>query len=705
MAMISPNRFNLYRGAVPQLVGDPIVTTTTLEPGYAYEITLPASSNVSTWTVQFARDGVVFQTNGEIAPWAVGGTPTKSGYIFTTADVAHDISATVIAVPYDTRYVIDPIPMPAVTVASGGGGGSWPADISQSLVGWTQRDAGVVAGVARGRATFDASIVPDPTGYKLCVYRAPLNADGTITVYAGNVKEFTAAAPTGLGLVPGGVWDPNNGATYGARDGLILLWKRNSDGAYQQMAWISDYQAKAPGVVAGPSTQPTADATLGSASMTALTAALNALPAKSGWRADSEGPYYILDLPSGNYAGFNFNGRIAAATNGRVILRSQDRDNVGAKFTSGQMIQAQGIEFHFCNFDRTGLGYIDTMVNMREAKRCGFRWNNIYFGPNVRNSLAQGWAPTVGTGFDLWENSKGAGSADRAIFYMNYLRGGADQAIYTGGATNSLFEENVFADISGDDIHNGGLARYNRYINNWGSRRKYPAWDGSLWKHTDFIQFNSKSYPTPGNSFVGNVHMANIPAGVGIPSQGIFGSGSIMTDSHVENNIVLTHTPNAIMFEPTRAGMAGNRILFNTSLLLIDDLRFSTHHQAKVTWGGAAEWRRNVQCMTPYEASFFPGYNGSGLGSELGYIFMTNKDTRDYTQSLAWYTNPRMGVSFYDLRPVAGTPAHWAYSGPALQQGAYQRFEDVIVGGAYPKEGPAAAGWKASFDPANQITS
>jgi hypothetical protein len=37
--------------------------------------------------------------------------------------------------------------------------------------------------------------------------------------------------------------------------------------------------------------------------------------------------------------------------------------------------------------------------------------------------------------------------------------------------------------------------------------------------------------------------------------------------------------------------------------------------------------------------------------------------------------------------------------------GAYERFRDVILHGAYPKVGPAAAAWKAWYDPKNQITS
>ena len=75
----------------------------------------------------------------------------------------------------------------------------------------------------------------------------------------------------------------------------------------------------------------------------------------------------------------------------------------------------------------------------------------------------------------------------------------------------------------------------------------------------------------------------------------------------------------------------------------------------------------------------------------------------DYTASRTYYVNAIQTASFYDYRPVAGQPTHWAYDG--VKQGAYQRFYDVIVGGKYPKSGPAAAAWKTWYDPSNQITS
>ena len=75
----------------------------------------------------------------------------------------------------------------------------------------------------------------------------------------------------------------------------------------------------------------------------------------------------------------------------------------------------------------------------------------------------------------------------------------------------------------------------------------------------------------------------------------------------------------------------------------------------------------------------------------------------NYDASLEYYVSARMTSSFYDCRPVAGKPTHWAYEGQ--KQGAWARFQDVIEKGLYPRIGPAATGWKASYDPRNQITS
>lgn len=697
MALLSPARLAAYRGAVPQMLGDPIVTTTTLAPGYAYEIALPQTKNVASWTVQFLRDGVVFQTSQEVPAWEAGGTASTAGYIFTTADVTHVISAIAIAVPVDPALTIDPIALVGVTVSSGGAV-TWPAAIDPALVTWAQRDAGVVAGNGRGRAVFSSAIVPNPTGFRLCIYRGQLSADGTLPVYPEFVREFTAAPPVGLSLVPGGVWDPSGGAPFGASDGITLLWKRVSDGILQRMQWggqdwLLSYQARS-GTTTGGGVQPTADVTLGSASIAALTAALNSLPAKGGWRADSEGPYYIIDCPTADYGAFNFSGRVAAADNGRVIIRSQDRANTGAKFRSGQMVLAQGIEFHFCSLDRTGQPQTAVMVNMRASRRCGFRWCDVNFGPNVRNNLAQGWVAQVGTGFDLWVDS-GQVAWD-PVFFMNYIHGAADKGIVPAGAQRTRIEANVFADMSSDDIQCGELTNYGQFIKNWGSRRRFPTWSAADgWAHTDFIQFNSKNAATPGNSFIGNVLMTNSPVGSWSPNQGIFGSGSIMTNSHVEDNIILTNTPNAIMFAGT-AGMAGNRVMRNTSIRLVDDLRFETLHSALVTWGGLAEYTRNVACMTPYEATLI---GGDGLK------IIMNPTTRDYTASLAYYTNPRAtAAGFYDLRPPVGAVTHWG-AADGVRQGAANRFKQVLVDGDYPKEGPAAAAWKAQYDPGNLITS
>ena len=101
-------------------------------------------------------------------------------------------------------------------------------------------------------------------------------------------------------------------------------------------------------------------------------------------------------------------------------------------------------------------------------------------------------------------------------------------------------------------------------------------------------------------------------------------------------------------------------------------------------------------------------YNDAGGNSSLGAnglnIKVLAQTQAGLDDSMTYYTNPRLAASFYDLRPVAGQITHWAYSG-GVAIGAHQRFYDVIVGGAYPKIGPAATAWKTWYDPKNQITS
>ena len=100
----------------------------------------------------------------------------------------------------------------------------------------------------------------------------------------------------------------------------------------------------------------------------------------------------------------------------------------------------------------------------------------------------------------------------------------------------------------------------------------------------------------------------------------------------------------------------------------------------------------NVQCDKSGATGMGP--NGLNIVMKVGA----------YDASLAYYTNPRMASSFYDLRPVAGAVTHWDYA-KGQPIGAYGRFRDVILNGVYPKIGPAATAWKTWYDPKNEIRS
>ena len=127
----------------------------------------------------------------------------------------------------------------------------------------------------------------------------------------------------------------------------------------------------------------------------------------------------------------------------------------------------------------------------------------------------------------------------------------------------------------------------------------------------------------------------------------------------------------------------------NTALRCIDAP--GDQHTTQLSIYNPSDIGFNVQC----------GFAGNtGMGPNGLNIPMTNTD---HTASRAYYTNPVMAASFYDVRPVEGKPTHWAYSGTKV--GCHDRFQGVIVRGEYPKVGPAATAWKTWYDPRNQITS
>ncbi len=550
---------------------------------------------------------------------------------------------------------------PAVTV---------PAAIADGL--WSASEVRDAAPAGRRQISIDASVVV-PTGFELRLYSGP-QAGGAI-------------AATNRVMTPGQTYTTSSSMAVGTTCYNCLYWRRTADDQWTlasgEKAFSIDGLSTATPPVIG---FPAANQTLAAATSAALVAALQARIA-TGSTAE-----WVIDLPSGDY------GNLAIddfKLPGRTILRSANYPATGAKFRSVGAQRAKNVQFQFCSFDRTGLGYIATMIRFQGSSGCGISYSDLNFNmTKTPNAGTKGWVQNVGTGVHLWRDDDTQTTTTDFTFYMNYLHGVADCAVWVASCSNSTFAENVFADIGGDDFQFGNSVNV-KFINNWGSRRKYPAWSGTDYKHTDFIQCDSRYVYSENVEFTGNVLMKGVWEGLTeIPSQGLFSSKSFTRNWSYENNVIVTNTPNAICVGASTAGNAeGHRAWYNTTLRLIDDFSFANQHDARVAVAGGVSIDRNVMCG-------ISGATGMGVN---GLNIVMKAGTKDYTASRAWYVNAVMEASFYDIRPVEGKATHWAFGGEKL--GAYQRFQDVIVGGKYPKIGPAAAGWKAAYDPKNQITS
>ena len=519
-----------------------------------------------------------------------------------------------------------------------------------------------------------AAVVPE--GFELRLYSGPL-AGGTMD---SNNRVMTPGAP----------YTTSSSMAVGTTCHNVLFWRRVADGAWAEASNAIVFEIRGLSVVGEQPQFPAANQTLSAATSAALTAALNnrsALGSTGTW---------VIHLPTGDYGDLNLNDYQLP---GKTILRSANFPSTGAKFRSVTMQRAQNIEFQFINLDRNGRPFMALAIDMSGARKCAVSYSDLDFGPNVRNSEPRGWLPNVTYGVHIWRDDATRTRPQDITLYMNYIHGGADCGVYVASGDRITVAENVYANIGGDDNQFGASDGID-FINNWGSRKKYPSWAPDVgWKHTDFCQMNTWQVGTQQGAFLKNIRfIGNVvlkgdwdPA-VGIPAQGLFASKTNTDNILYDNNIISTNTPNTI-YNDNNQGAIGrnNRIRYNTALKVIDDFTFNSH-DARIAVAGLVEANFNVQC----------GMAGAGIGNGLN-IVMRGGETPDYTASRAYYVNAIETASFYDYRPVAGAPTHWAYSG--VKQGAYQRFYDVILSGKYPKIGPATAAWKASYDPSNQITS
>lgn len=536
--------------------------------------------------------------------------------------------------------------------------GLFPPAIADTL--WSAAEVRDAAPAGRRRISIGAAVVV-PAGFELRLYSGP-QAGGAI-------------AATNRVMTPGETFTTSGSLAVGTSCTTLLYWRRIADDS-----WVpATSEIVFP--IAGLQTTtgfPAANQTLAAATGAALIAALKARVATAS-TAD-----WVIHLPAGDYGSVDLSD---LKLPGKTTLRSANWPATGAKFRQLTMERCQNLYVEFALFDRSDQPRNDTLsvVNLRGAAWCGIAYSDLNLGPNVVSGI--GWLHHVNYGIDIWNDKATQTLPHHITIHMNYIHGAAGWGVYIGGGQYLTISENVFADISSDDIQLGWV-RDSLFQNNWGARKKYPFYSNNDYDHCDFIQTFSKSVDTPGNQYVGNVYMKGA-YNVGAPAQGLFGNGSHISNHLFENNIILTNTPNALTYAGSTQAY-GNRCRYNTVLRLVDDTTFSSFHTATIRMPGAVEIARNVHCSTS-------GDNSMGLDG-LNIVMKTG----NYAASLGYYTSPRTTASFYDLRPVEGKVTHWAFNGD--RQGAFQRFQDVIVGGKYPKTGPAAAAWKTWYDPQNQIT-
>ena len=529
---------------------------------------------------------------------------------------------------------------------------------------WSAREVRDLAPAGRRRID-----IPDigSEGFELCLYSGLV--DGI---------DYTGWRRV---MQPGEIYTTNSSMKVGSVCHNVLFWRRVADGAWAEassavvfeIAGLKPAEPDVPKDTAFPA----ANQTLAAPTQAALKSALDARIA-SGSAAD-----WIIALPAGDYGNVVLDDYRLP---GKTILRSANFPSIGAKFRQIQMRRARNLHFEFISLDRDGQGYVARAADVGGCVSCGFSYCDLNFGTKkTRDEWNQGWVPQTGWGIWMYRDDNTLTNVSDFTLHMNYLHGLADCAVFVTNSTRSVFSENVFTDISGDDMQLG-RATDCQFINNWGTRRKYPAWgpDGG-WKHTDFIQTNSKTYDTPGNQLhrqradegdLGRLHRHSEP---GLVRQRFDALEPPVREQHHLSPI--RRMPSSYSGQ---SEMSGNRLINNTTLRPIDDFNFNSH-EARIKCGGVIEWHHNVQCALPSAPTAgTPGLN----------IAMASKD---YSASLDYYVKPALTASFYDCRPVAGKPTHWAYGGEKM--GAWARFQDVIEKGLYPKIGPAAAGWKASYDP------
>jgi hypothetical protein len=302
--------------------------------------------------------------------------------------------------------------------------------------------------------------------------------------------------------------------------------------------------------------------------------------------------------------------------------------------------------------------------------------------------------------FNVATDNPGGGTCQNIRIHQNLIQGCCEKQIYSNASFNGEISDNVFVRSGGDDIYSS-WGEGNLFLRNWGARLRYSSSEngrvGDPYDHGDFYQLDMRGASATGYQLIGNVFMVGNETGyvqAAFPHQGIFGSGATTTAANFiyNNNIVMNNSVHGVTV--TGVSMTNMSATYNSAIWCVDAPQPGPQYTSTISiqGGNSGIVHHNVQ-------SNFAGNTSAGPDS-LNMVQGNNA----HTSQLAYYTSPRLASSFYDLRPIPGQVTYWGYSGgPAI--GGAARFRDVIIGGQYPKIGPAATAWKTWYDPTNQITS
>ena len=624
------------------------------------------------------------------------------GFAASGAGVEIDAATGVLSISTDTAL------SETVTVTAGNSGGSVSAsflltiEATSTELGYVHPDLVKFGGVpaAEGGVIFSDSL-------KAYVQRARLVLKAGIVIPKTHelllVRSLTATPDktwlTKVQALPGlesydgsadATWDSGGGGADGVIQYLFLYWRDLESGTVTEALEIpAKFNSVAPAPNTGNNNSGSfraADQTLSAANQTSLKAALDAR-ISSGSSAE-----WIIDLPNGNYGPLLLADKILP---GKTIIRSQNQA-LGAKFATIELARCKNIYFQLVDTDYTARGsYADHNVAFLSSSYCGIEYSRIYAGPIIVASGAPnglGWV--YNTRWNVRVDNTYTTPSDHIRIHMNLITGVCEKAIYFNGSFDGEISDNVFENCGGDQMYASWGGR-NQILRNWGARATYPKYSGGgdPYDHSDFWQSYSASVPMFENKLIGNVFMVANNGFAVLPRQGIFGSKTLARDWLYRDNIICNNSYHGITITGTGGATdISNMTALNNTVLRCIDMPQPDQHTVQISLQGGSGLQFNVQC----------GYAGNtSMGSNGLNIPMTNTD---HTASLAYYTAPYMASSFYDLRPVTGKVTHWAYSA-GTPVGAHQRFYDVIVGGAYPKIGPAATAWKTWYDPKKQITS